>query len=183
MSSDQRWDAILKRLPSNRDLIGAEIGIWEGRLSFELLKHRPRLLLWMVDRWISPPSDDSYASSESQMAKYPQARFDAARVLAKQRVYRFMDRAHILHCDSVQASYSFEDGSLDFVFVDGDHSYDGVVRDLEAWDNKVRTGGWIGGHDWSHHGTDDSVQRAVEYFYGTGMAALDVGNTWFMEVS
>ena len=39
---------------------------------------------------------------------------------------------------------------LDFVYIDGDHSYEGVKKDFKIWYNKVRTGGIVGGHDYNH---------------------------------
>jgi hypothetical protein len=47
---------------------------------------------------------------------------------------------------------------LDFVYIDGDHSYEGVLRDIHAWTPHVRKGGIIAGHDYRWH----EVRRAVE---------------------
>ena len=41
-----------------------------------------------------------------------------------------------------------EDSSLDFVHIDGDHSYDFVMQDIILWGRKVRIGGIISGHDY-----------------------------------
>ena len=48
---------------------------------------------------------------------------------------------------SVQAAQQYADHSLDFVYVDADHSYASVVEDINAWKNKVKQGGFIAGHD------------------------------------
>ncbi len=48
---------------------------------------------------------------------------------------------------SVQAAQQYADHSLDFVYVDADHSYASVVEDITAWKNKVKQGGFIAGHD------------------------------------
>jgi hypothetical protein len=49
---------------------------------------------------------------------------------------------------SWEAAARWADGSVDFVWVDADHSYDGVTKDLQAWWPKVKPGGLIGGHDY-----------------------------------
>jgi len=49
---------------------------------------------------------------------------------------------------SVRAAKQFKDGYFDFVYIDADHSYDGVTADLEAWYPKVRKGGMLAGHDY-----------------------------------
>ena len=48
---------------------------------------------------------------------------------------------------SVEAAKLFEDGSIDFVYIDADHTYQSVVEDITAWKGKVRAGGYIAGHD------------------------------------
>lgn len=47
---------------------------------------------------------------------------------------------------------NFENDSLDFVFIDGDHSYDSVLKDMEDWYDKVKKGGVIAGHDYLPNG-------------------------------
>jgi predicted O-methyltransferase YrrM len=63
--------------------------------------------------------------------------------------------------DSVKAAGKIADGALDFVFIDGDHSYEGVKRDLAAWLPKVKPGGWLMGHDYGNK-PDGGVKRAVD---------------------
>ena len=36
---------------------------------------------------------------------------------------------------------------LDFLFIDGDHTYEGVKQDYEMYRHLVKPGGWIGFHD------------------------------------
>jgi predicted O-methyltransferase YrrM len=48
---------------------------------------------------------------------------------------------------SIEASKQYADGSLDFVYIDADHSYASVVADINAWKPKVKPGGYIAGHD------------------------------------
>lgn len=52
-----------------------------------------------------------------------------------------------LELDSVAAANLYVDASLDFVFIDADHAYGSVARDIDAWLPKVKPGGVIAGHD------------------------------------
>ena len=65
-------------------------------------------------------------------------------------------------CKSNEAVNIFEDGSLDFVYIDGLHTYEGVKNDIELYLPKVKKGGYIAGHDYgSKHfpGVKDAVDE------------------------
>jgi hypothetical protein len=51
-----------------------------------------------------------------------------------------------------------EEGSLDFVYIDGNHDYESVRQDIALWTPKVRSGGFVGGHD---YGQEPGVTRSV----------------------
>lgn len=53
----------------------------------------------------------------------------------------------------------FDDNSLDFVFLDGNHSYEGVKKDITAWLPKIKSGGLISGHDYYN---PCGVKKAVD---------------------
>lgn len=58
---------------------------------------------------------------------------------------------------------SFEDNYFDMIYIDGDHSYDGVKIDLQISYNKVKKGGYIFGHDYTVS-MFEGVVRAVNEF-------------------
>jgi len=75
--------------------------------------------------------------------------------------------------DSSAASAIFPDGSVELCFIDADHTFEGVTRDMEAWWPKIRPGGAMAGHDYRHtrkHG----VRPAVDAF--AARAGLPVGH-------
>lgn len=57
------------------------------------------------------------------------------------------ERIHVLQMPSVEAARFFPDSSLSFVFIDGDHRYEAVSADIQAWLPKVISGAVIAGHD------------------------------------
>ena len=65
---------------------------------------------------------------------------------------------------SVDVARRFENGSVDFVFIDAAHDYESVIDDVTAWLQKVRPGGIIAGHDYEpdYHG----LMRAVGEIFG-----------------
>jgi hypothetical protein len=65
----------------------------------------------------------------------------------------------LLRMRSWDAANHFEDASLDLVFLDADHEIESVRKDIAAWLPKVRRGGVLAGHDFSHE--FPGVMRAV----------------------
>ncbi len=59
-----------------------------------------------------------------------------------------VDAIQLIISDSVAAADFFADGSLAWVHIDARHDYDSVVADINAWEPKVRPGGWLSGDDY-----------------------------------
>lgn len=79
---------------------------------------------------------------------------------------------------SHEAASEFEDKSIDYIFLDADHTYEGVKKDLEAWYPKLKTGGIFSGHDYYPHPPDDGVFRAVNEFFETHKVNTYRNNVW-----
>jgi hypothetical protein len=74
------------------------------------------------------------------------------------------DKFDIIKDTSENASNQFSNDSIDFIMLDGDHSYDNTINDIKNWYNKVKPGGYITGDDYN---VFPSVTKAVnDYFYG-----------------
>lgn len=84
----------------------------------------------------------------------------------------------VMH-SSVEASRLFADESLDFVFIDADHSTDAVFADMTAWLPKVKPGGFLAGHDYYF----DSVQKAVHEFFKEPDRFQIRKSSWFYQKS
>jgi hypothetical protein len=143
--------------------IAAEIGVWRGEFSQEILKStRPREL-HLVDPWLFVPSFPKrwYGGVQAKS----QADMDA---IHKSVVGRFgASPAVVVHRrKSSEAAKAFPDGYFDWVYIDGDHSYEAVLDDLADWSAKVKRGGMLTGddYDWKDEAGDLSVKRAVDEF-------------------
>ena len=180
----QRGDSILQRLPFGYACQGVEVGVYDGRLSGYLLRENRDLVLVMIDRWDFVPDDHPYQASGAEMAKrHSSAGWKDIAGMAKKNTAFAGPRAVKLRTETPQAAAMFFDGSLDFVFIDADHSEEGAYKDIAAWWPKVRAGGFIGGHDIDHPETHLShpdgkmhwgVRQAVERFFG-GPGNIDLG--------
>lgn len=174
-----RADAIIKRLSKSANhIVGAEIGVYKGALSNMLLSELPNLHLYMIDRWQSYSDEEIKNNYCSHMSLRKQETFDKAKELALKVSNKFKDRAFIVPSDSKTASKIFIEHTLDFVFIDADHSYEAVYEDISNWLWKIKKNGWICGHDYHR----ESVYRAVHEWFPSVNVESDEDNTWFVRV-
>jgi hypothetical protein len=67
-------------------------------------------------------------------------------------------RAKLVPGDSGHVAPFFDDGSVDFVFIDGCHDTEAVRRDIDLWSRKLRPGGILAGDDYGW----ETVRTAVD---------------------
>jgi len=176
----RRWDAIASRLDLTQHIVGAEVGVWQGKMSEQLFLTIPNLFLYLVDRWCVTPKGDSYFDGSIKLARLGQQEFNNAYTNTLKKVNTWKGKYSVLKMESVEAAKNVKDGCLDFCFLDGDHSYEGVTRDIKAWYPKIKSGGWICGHDYAHE-MQGKVKEAVHDMLGYNIE-VDINRTWFYQV-
>jgi predicted O-methyltransferase YrrM len=150
---------------------GAEVGVFDGYTSDVLLQEFPDLRLWMVDPWQPVARPAEYSRIDA-------AGFEQLRQVALWWTSHADDRRFELRMRSTDAAPLFPDGSLDFAFIDADHSYEAVRSDLRVWWPKLRAGGLLCGHDYGVYGDAAGawgVRQAVDEFVGVTGRGLVVG--------
>ena len=131
----------------------AEIGVYRGRFAARLLADCPAIeTYYMVDPWRNledwnkpaNTSDDAFERIFREAMERTSAH-EAKRVVLRGTTTEVIDRV--------------PDSSVDFAYIDGDHTLRGITIDLIKVFPKVRQGGWIGGDDF----TPSIWQHADEY--------------------
>jgi predicted O-methyltransferase YrrM len=85
----------------------------------------------------------------------------------------------LIKSDSCSAASLFENESVDFVFIDGDHRYDYVKKDIESWLPKIKKGGIVSGHDYQEKG----VSAAVEEIFGHSAQVFEKSRScWYVHI-
>lgn len=138
----------------NISLPCAEIGCAEGNFSADMLGWGIAKL-YMVDNWGHIPNITGDGN-------FPQSWHDENFRQAKERVAKYGERAVFLKGLSTAMAAHVPDNSLGLVYIDCDHSFQGVLNDLNAWYPKVIQDGIIAGHDFL--APQYQVRRAVEHF-------------------
>ena len=116
--------------------IGVEVGVEKGQYSERLCKLIPNLKLYGVDCWSAHRGYRDHVS---------QVKLDGFYEVARERVKPY--DCTLIRDWSVEAAKRFEDGSLDFAYIDAEHDFANVIKDIDAWSPKVRKGGVVSGHD------------------------------------
>lgn len=164
---------------------GAELGVFDGRTHLYLLDHCPQLHLIGVDVWGAPGfKEGPTKSGERCMCTYcSETRASRrARTISQMEddVFAKADkwRSTLIVGETVAAAERVEDGCLNFVFVDGDHSEEGVGADIRAWLPKVRVGGRLVGHDANMR----SVMNAVFKNLAAESVKFADDHLWFVDL-
>ena len=134
--------------------VGAEIGVDRGRYSKWLLLKNRKLKLFCIDPYLVY---SEYIETHHKGVKA----MNASHEHAKQRLGKL--NCEIIVKTSMEALGDFEDNSLDFVFIDGNHSFEYVVDDIAGWSKKVRPGGIISGHDYWNSWEDEERMYLKKY--------------------
>jgi hypothetical protein len=150
-------------LAAPRGGVCAEIGVWQGGFSRRIVELRKPRELHLIDPWQFIPSlpERMYggliAKSQSDM--------DA---IMASVVARFADNkaVKVHRTTSLEAAKRFPESYFDWVYIDGDHSYDAVHADLNAWFPKVKLGGKIvlDDYTWQDEARTLSVKAAAHRF-------------------
>lgn len=147
-------DVLCARLQHAGYRVGAEIGVQFGDHAGEILA-RVACTLWCIDSWAIGGRRKKQRFSPDEIYAF-----------AAGRLSKFGERAKLLRVASVEAAAQFGHNSLDFVYIDADHSAAAVAADLEAWYPVVRYGGMICGHDYVNCGDRCWVKEPVDAFFG-----------------
>lgn len=119
---------------------GVEIGVYKGEYTKILAKSG--LEIYGVDPWLAY-SDYPYYTTREQDQKVLDTQYtDVVKLLSP------YPKCKIVRKTSMDAVMDFKDNSIDFVYIDGNHSFKYVAEDICEWVKKVKPGGFVCGHDY-----------------------------------
>ncbi len=145
---------LYKLLPLVSESVCVELGCAEAYNSAEILSWGVKTL-YMVDAWETMPHLRGDAAS-------PQAWHDKNYRDAVKRVEKYAGSYEILRGPTTKMAGMIKNDSCDLVYVDADHSYEGVKADIDAYWPKLKTGGVMAFHD--YEAPQYGVKQAVTEF-------------------
>ena len=162
ISSDKRA-YILEQLVKNSKFV--EVGVWKGDFSKQIWSISNPNLLVLVDSWTFDEKVRGCAPQVSGEEPLNQNFFDQAKKDTYDK-FKNIQNVHILDCNSQEASSKYEDNFFDYIYIDAEHTYQAVTKDLEVWYPKLKKNGTLFGDDYYWREEDDtlSLHRAYQEF-------------------
>lgn len=176
-------EQVLKLIGEMKNPVGAEIGVHKGQFSEYLLQNKTDLKLYCIDPFEVYEEYYIIGHPSRQHALPKQSQWDTLFANTKKTLTKYGDRVELIRKRSVQAVNSFEDGSLDFVFIDANHLYAYVKEDILIWSPKVKLGGLIIGHDYCKEKEEfrENVCVAVHELFNDVDIYTGSGTTWWVK--
>lgn len=148
--------------------VGAEIGVYKGEFSEKFAK--AGLQLYAIDPWRIYKDYGNPRGQKRLDFQYEHTK----RVLAPYK------KCKIIRKTSMEAVEDFPDGSLDFVYIDGNHEFRYIAEDLYEWTKRVKRGGIVSGHDFFYTKTGtDTENWHVAYVLRAYIRAYGIDN-WYL---
>ena len=133
---------------------GAEIGVAGGFHSKQICEQVSGVRLLCIDTW------KVYKGLRHTLK---QEKYDWCLETAQENLAPY--NAEIIQAFSMDAVRDVELESLDFVYIDGNHSFDYVMQDIIEWSKRVRRGGIVSGHDYYRFRNAGIVPAVNVYAY------------------
>lgn len=121
-----------------------ELGVFAGRSTAVMapICHRNNTRYYAIDNFTGS------ANPQDKATRHQQERNIRELFEINMIAMDLLSVVEVIKLDSTSAASLFDDNSVDFCFIDADHSPTAVRRDIDAWWQKISNGGFLGGHDY-----------------------------------
>ena len=139
--------------------IGALLGESTVFMAGLCQEHNKNIKIYTVDKWCIDAASEEYMKHNIPVPDF----FE----MFKQNITEagVSDLITPLRGDSASLAVKFQDGTIDAIFYDGDHSYNGLKRDVLAYQRKLTAGAIQAGDDYAHPAFP-GISLWVNEFYG-----------------
>ncbi len=151
---------ILEQLDRNSKIV--EVGVWKGEFSLQIWNISSPNLLVLVDSWTFDKKVRGCAPQVSGKEPLNQNFFDQAKKDTYDK-FENIQNVNILDLNSLEASSKYEDNFFDYIYIDAEHTYEAVTKDLEVWYPKLKKNGTLFGDDYYWREEDDTLSLHIAY--------------------
>lgn len=144
---------------------GAEIGVFRAEFSKHFLEKWNGKKLYLIDAW-------RHFEGVVDISNHHEKGQEENLIATFKSISPYGNKVSLIRDLSTEAARIFPDGYFDFIYFDACHLYQEVIKDLRAWYPKIKTGGYLMGHDYLDgkmiqeglHSTVFEVKSAVNSF-------------------
>ena len=130
---------VVKEKFGNQTIVGAEVGVANGHHALNILQEMPNVkLLYLIDPYLGKIAWTDYDKTYVNEKK---------KALVKTKLSQHSDRICWVYKEFEKCTVKDIPHSLDFIYIDGDHAYKHLIKDLALASQLVKKSGVIGGHD------------------------------------
>jgi hypothetical protein len=138
-AGDKRKNVLKELIENNNFQTMVEVGVDTGKTTFYLLDNISNLKIYAIDT-------------------------DIKKFYNKDIAKKYNDRLIPIQGYSYEVADQIPDNTIDIVFIDGDHSYEGVKKDIHAYRPKLKSTGLLTGHDIDYPGVNKAVNELIKKF-------------------
>ena len=164
-----------KHFPGGRIKTFVEVGVYLGENAAHVIDNLRIDKTWLIDTW----GENGFFVSEMRTLEDGNRIYIEVQELFAPEIAE--NKVEILRMDNREAA-NILPNDLDLVYIDANHTYKEVKKDIEAWYPKVRAGGILSGDDYHYY---DGVVKAVDEFVREHQISLQVGASktqwWFVK--
>jgi len=148
------WVYLLKKISPKKV---CEVGVWTGDFAKYLLDHVDEIQnYYFLDPWRNLPKWNKPANRSN-------LEFENIRLQAFKKNKKHENKIHELRMTTKEAANKLDNESLDFTYIDGDHTLRGITIDLNVIYPKMKVNSFIGGDDftkniWQHSDKYDPTE-------------------------
>lgn len=133
------------------NLVGAEVGVYQGDNALSLIKDKRIIKLYLIDSYEKELNDKAYIQEQLDRAK-------------KEAYNKLKDYNVIFICENSKSAYYQIKEKLDFVYIDANHNYEDAKLDIYNYWDLLKKNGFLAGHDVYNGAKSNGVLKAVIEF-------------------
>ncbi len=156
-----------------------EVGVWKGHSISYLAEQNPSSKIYAVDLF-----NETYRYKNKKLKMQVPYLYEIYNTNLKR--FNVRDKIIDIKGFSWDCASNFNNNSIDFVYIDADHRYESVKKDLNAWFMKIKSGGIFAGHDYEPYKGQNhpGVKQAVDEFAVKNNLELKTfnGSVWYFDL-
>jgi len=158
---------MLSRQKHDHKLVGCEIGSFRGWNAFNILHYLPIEKLYLIDLYGKYPGYKMQTDPDDNL------------IACKKHLKKYKDKVVFVKKLSEDAVKDIPD-DLDFCYIDANHSYNYVKKDIELYYPKIKKGGYLGGHDF-HINALGVITAVLEFVEANNLDLRGYPRDWWVK--